>query len=45
MHVHDEYKNNPLEGRLQKDKPLDVFDHEIHQKLATDGIGVLVDAQ
>ena len=44
----DEYrrKKNPLEGRLQKKKtPLKVFDHQIHQKLATDVIGVSFDAQ
>ena len=34
-----------LEGRLQKKYPLDVFDHQIHQKIATDVIGVSFDAQ
>ena len=34
-----------FDGRLQKKKTLDVFDHQIHQKLATDVIGVSFDAQ
>ena len=37
---------NPLKGRLQKIKnPLKVFDHQIHQKLATHVVGVSFDAQ
>ena len=34
-----------LDGRLQKKKILDVFDHQIHKKLATDVIEVSFDAQ
>ena len=45
--IFDEYrKKKPIRGRLQKKKnPLDGFDHQIHQKLATDVIGVSFDAQ
>ena len=38
-------KKTPLEGRLQKKKTLKVFDHQIHQKLATYVDGVSLDAQ
>ena len=43
----DEYRiKKTLKGRLQKkNNPLKVFDHQIHQKLATDVIGVSFDAQ
>ena len=34
-----------LVARLQTKNPLEVFDHQIHQKLATDIIGVSFDAQ
>ena len=35
-----------LEGRLQEEKQtLEVYDHQIQQKLATDVIGVSFDAQ
>ena len=41
-----EENENPLEGRPQKKKNnFDVFDHQIHQKFATDVIGVSFDAQ
>ena len=44
--VYDEYrKKNPSEADYRKKKPLDGFDHQIHQKLATDVIGVSFDAQ
>ena len=44
--IYDEYIKKTLEGRLQKkEKTLKVFDHQIHQKLATDVIGVSFDAQ
>ena len=38
-------KKTPLAGRLQKKKKLKVFDHEIHQKIATNVTGVSFDAQ
>ena len=38
-------EKKPLEDRLEKKKTLDVFDHQIHHKLATDVIGVSFDAQ
>ena len=34
-----------LKGRLQNKKTLFIFDHQIHQKLATDVIGVSFDVQ
>ena len=41
----DEYrKKKPSKADYRK-KNLEVFDHQIHQKLATDVIGVSFDAQ
>ena len=37
-------EKNPLECRLHK-KKLEVFNHQIHQKLATDVVGVSFDEQ
>ena len=45
-HIIDEYrKKNPSKADYRTKKPLKVFDHQIHQKLATDVIGVSFDAQ
>ena len=44
----DEYriKKNPSKADYRKkNNPLKVFDHQIHQKLATDVIGVSFDGQ
>ena len=41
----DESRKKTLEGRSQKKNPLEVFDHQIYQKLVTDGVGVSFDAQ
>ena len=38
-------KTKPFRGRIQEEKKLEVFDHQIHQKLATDVVGVSFDAQ
>ena len=44
IYTYNECRNKKiLEGRLQK--KLDVFDHQIDQKLATDVIGVSFDVQ
>ena len=44
--IFDEYrKKKPSKADNRRKKNLDGFDHEIHQKLATDVIGVSFDAQ
>ena len=45
--ISDEYriKKPPSKADYRKNNPLKVFDHQIHQKLATDVIGVSFDAQ
>ena len=42
--VFDEYISRPIKGRLQRES-LTLFDHEVHQKLATDVTRVSFDAQ
>ena len=45
--IYDEYrKKNPSKADYRRiKKTLKVFDHQIHQKFATDVIGVSFDAQ
>ena len=41
--MYDKYRKKPLKANYRKN--IDVFDHQIHQKLATDVIGVSFDVQ
>ena len=43
--IHDEYRRKKTLKVDYRRKKLKVFDHQIHQKLATDVIGVSFDAQ
>ena len=43
--IHDEYRKKKTSKADYRKKKLKVFDHQIHQKLATDVIEVSFDAQ
>ena len=45
MPIYDEYRNKKPSKADYRKKTLDVFDHQIQQKLATDVSGVSFDAQ